>query len=70
MLLPQQGKSDPGLHLHGHYKLCPTLFSTCQAVHGVLCPFLVPKIEERHGQTGEAPKEGEKDVQKAGDPAP
>jgi len=35
----------------------------------VLCPVLVPTNQKRYGQTGEGPKEGHKDYQRAGEPA-
>lgn len=34
----------------------------------VQCPALVPTIHKRHGQTGEHPKAGHEDDQRAGEP--
>jgi len=52
-----------------HLTLLPTLLgtfflSTYQAAPGVLCPVLAPTSLERHGQTGEGPKEDHGDDQR------
>jgi len=40
------------------------------ATPGVLCPVLVPIIQQRHRQTRKVSKEDHKDNQRAGKPAP
>ncbi|KAK4826624.1 hypothetical protein QYF61_010552 [Mycteria americana] len=40
-----------------------------QATYGVVCPVLVPTSQEGRRRTGEGPKEGQDDGQRAGEPA-
>jgi len=42
------------------------LLYTGGATHGVLCPFLVSSVQERHGHIGKSPVKGHEDGERTG----